>query len=259
MTTNRRSANHPIQSIVLVVFAAVLGGAATFLIKTISPSWGVIPLTKSGAPGASGAAINASGSGYPLSMADFVEASEAIISGTVTSRTFLGLTTHPYSGTNGELEIDVPNEAAILATPYIEITAETQDGLETLRMRPEMQNWIPFSSYTINVDHIYKNDGSLDVNDEITLHQTGTIETGYHMAEMPPMDVDDQFLFALVKSPDGVNYEYSYLGAGRLSLDGPVLSGPGSVLETWNDPLVVRFTSNTTAAAFLQELEAAID
>lgn len=197
---------------------------------------------------------------YPTSMQDYVDRSEIVISGTIVNRSFLGWTTNNYSGENNALVIEAPDAQSIRATPYIEITAETEEGNQLIRVRNTTRNWRPYSAYTIRVDHIFKTDGSIAVDHEITLHRIGTLDgANQHGAPTPPLSVDDEYLFALVKAPDSVNYSQGFSGASCLSLSGgPNATNSSDVYEMWNIPVIVGFTENTDADSFLAALNNAL-
>ncbi len=195
---------------------------------------------------------------YPASMQDFVAESAIVISGTIVNRSFLGWTTVNYSGPDDTLVIEAPDVRSIKATPYVEITAETESGQETIRVHNASRDWQPYSAYTIRVDHVFKSDGSIAPNHEITLYKLGTLDgANAHGGPTPPLDVGDSFLFALVKAPDGIHYAQHFAGASCLTLGGAT-GGRGDVYETWNRPQVVRFSEHREVDDFLAELEDAL-
>ncbi len=195
---------------------------------------------------------------YPASMQDFVVESAIVISGTIVNRSFLGWTTVNYSGPDDTLVIEAPDVWSIKATPYVEITAETESGQETIRVHNASRGWQAYSAYAIRVDHVFKSDGSIAPNHEITLHKLGTLDgANAHGGPTPPLDVGDSFLFALVKAPDGIHYAQHFAGASCLTLGGAT-GGRGDVYETWNKPEVVRFSEHRKVDDFLAELEDAL-
>lgn len=195
---------------------------------------------------------------YPASMQDFVAESAIVISGTIVNRSFLGWTTVNYSGPDNTLVIEAPDVRSIKATPYVEITAETESGQETIRFHNASRDWQPYSAYAIRVDHVFKSDGSIAPNHEITLYKLGTLDgANAHGGPTPPLDVGDSFLFALVKAPDGIHYAQHFAGASCLTLGGAT-GGRGDVYETWNRPQVVRFSEHREVDDFLAELEDAL-
>ncbi len=195
---------------------------------------------------------------YPASMQDFVAESAIVISGTIVNRSFLGWTTVNYSGPDNTLVIEAPDVRSIKATPYVEITAETESGQETIRVHNASRDWQPYSAYAIRVDHVFKSDGSIAPNHEITLYKLGTLDgANAHGGPTPPLDVGDSFLFALVKAPDGIHYAQHFAGASCLTLGGAT-GGRGDVYETWNRPQVVRFSEHREVDDFLAELEDAL-
>lgn len=198
---------------------------------------------------------------YPLSMRDFVDRSEVIVRGTVVKRSFLGLTTLNYSGPGHALIIEAPDSASIRATPWVEITAETENGLtETLRTSNTTRGWTPYSAYTLRVDQVFKAPASLVANQEIVLHKLGTLDDdGKHGGPTPPLAVGSAYLFALVRAPDGVNYNQQFAGASCLALGGLPEPNDEEVFELWNEPRKVGFTRETRVDDFLAELEQGLE
>lgn len=196
---------------------------------------------------------------YPKSMQDFVDRSSVIISGTIVTREFLGWTTKNYSGPNGELVIEAPDVASIRATPYIEITAEIEGGAnETIRVSNISRGWKPYTEYHIEIDHIFRSDGTIMEGDEVVLHKIGTLdENNEHGGPTPPLSVGGEHVFALTRTPDGVSFGQQFAGASCLKL-GIGTVGTDEVYEMWNTPSIVAFTLNTEVGDFLSELEDAL-
>lgn len=241
------STNTPVQKAALLALILALVGFAVGLSARLQPP----PGPPRGPVHSNPAALSRR---YPGSMADWVADAEIIVGGTVTGRSFLGWTTKYFTGPDDTLVIEAPDEAAIKATAYVEITAETEEGNQVIRMDITHLPWQAYSSYTLRVDQIYKGDGIVRVGDEVPLYRPGTLELGRHAAYTPPMNEGETFLFALKKQPDGIHYGVSYSGSGCLSL-GDAADGSGVVMEMWNEPTVVSFTDSTTVRSFLAELE----
>jgi len=199
---------------------------------------------------------------YPTSVQDLVDRSDIVISATVMSRSFLGWTTKGYSGPGNTLLIEAPDHLAILATPYVEITAETENGNEVIRIPNNSRRWVPFSAYTVRITYIHKSNGDVAIDHDIVVHRKGLLDrgtSGYEHADVaPPWVIGDSFLLTLNRAPDGVNYQTPFSGASCLVLGGGPGTGSDKVYENWNTRVLVGFTSNTNISAFLTELAGAV-
>jgi hypothetical protein len=196
----------------------------------------------------------------PGSMKDFVDRSDVIFQGTVLERTFLGLTTRNYSGPGHTLIIEAPDAASVRETPFVEVTALSEAGQsETLRLRNSSRPWTPYTAYRLRVNRVYKAIPSVAAEQEVVLHAVGALDGGgRHGGPTPPMAEGSQYLFALVRAPDQVNFSQHFAGASRLALGGYPDPGDDTVSEMWNRPTPVRFTSATRVDAFVAELKAAL-
>jgi hypothetical protein len=184
----------------------------------------------------------------PVDMQDFVMESDVIASGTVVDSAFLGYSYSGFDATD-KLIIDYtdPQNIPLATAP---ITPSPNGSQNATVYDPQLDWGLPYSSYRVLVDHVYK--GPIGVDDEFSVIMSGDLEFGAADIALLPSNIGQRYLFAVAQY-EGDNYGLRFGKSSRLLID------PPSVRNTDFVTSIVGFSVETGVTEFLSELEAAIE